>query len=97
MIRGIADSPCYLALAPGGKATLEDASELWGKDTLETEGMLRKKYPGCQVACIGPAGENLVGYAKGYWGRFYLFSFFRSTSTMFLGRPAFLDHAHLVL
>ena len=64
VIRGIADSPCCLALGPGGKATIEDASDLWGKDTIETEEMLRKKYPGCQVACIGPAGENLVGYAN---------------------------------
>jgi aldehyde:ferredoxin oxidoreductase len=47
------------------KVTIEDAEDLRGKDTWETEQYLLGKYgkKNVSVACIGPAGENLVRYA----------------------------------
>jgi aldehyde:ferredoxin oxidoreductase len=58
---GISDHPVYLLIGPTGPE-LRDASELWGKDTAETETLLRERHgkghkPG--VVCIGPAGEHL--------------------------------------
>jgi aldehyde:ferredoxin oxidoreductase len=58
---GISDKPVYLEVTDQ-KAELKDASALWGKDTVETEAMLKEmsaevKRP--QVACIGPAAEKL--------------------------------------
>ncbi len=57
---GSADQPIYLLIGPGGPE-LRDAEDLWGKDCVETESLLRERHgehrtPG--VACIGPAGEN---------------------------------------
>ncbi|MDD5503537.1 MAG: aldehyde ferredoxin oxidoreductase family protein, partial [Candidatus Thermoplasmatota archaeon] len=57
-VRGISKKPVYLSIADG-KAQLNDASELWGKDTIETEEALLKKHGKCEVACIGPASEKL--------------------------------------
>ena len=59
--KGISEKPVYLAIDENG-ARLEDASELWGKDTVETEELLQerhreKKKPA--VAAIGPAAEKL--------------------------------------
>jgi aldehyde:ferredoxin oxidoreductase len=59
-ITGISPKPVYLVV-DAGKARLLDASNLWGRDALETEQILLKKND-CRkphVACIGPAGENL--------------------------------------
>jgi len=57
---GISPQPVYL-LIHQGKAELRDASHLWGKDTAETEEMLRKEIGDSRlrIACIGPAGEKL--------------------------------------
>jgi len=57
---GISPKPVYL-LIHQGKAELRDASHLWGKDTIETEEILRKEVGDrrLRVACIGPAGEKL--------------------------------------
>ncbi len=57
---GASEKPVYL-LVGNGKATLQDAADLWGRDAVETEEILtrrhhKKKRP--RVACIGPAGEN---------------------------------------
>ena len=61
VIEGKADKPVVLFIQDG-KAQLLDASSIWGKTTWETEDALRKqlKEPKLRVACIGPAGENLV-------------------------------------
>ena len=57
--RGIAQNPVYL-LVQDGSAQLVDASDLWGKDTFDTEKVLKEKHgQKCRVACIGQAGENL--------------------------------------
>ena len=47
-------------------ADIEDAGDLWGLDTVETETAIRriKGDEQIKVACIGPAGENLVPYAS---------------------------------
>jgi len=55
---GISPKPVYLWLNDG-KAELRDASDLWGKNTEETEAALREKIGDktVKIACIGPAGE----------------------------------------
>ena len=55
---GVSPKPVYLFLHDG-KAELKDASHLWGKETYETEEMVRKELGDrlVRVASIGPAGE----------------------------------------
>ena len=61
--KGISKRPVYL-LIDNGKATICDASEIWGKDTYATEDYLKTKYgKNAYVACIGPAGEKLTKIA----------------------------------
>ena len=56
---GISDKPVYL-LVNNGKAELRDASHLWGKDSYETETILKTELgKDVRVACIGQAGEKL--------------------------------------
>lgn len=63
MIEGQADHPVYLFVKSSG-AELRDAADLWGLDTQETQAALGEKHEGrLEVACIGPAGENLVRFA----------------------------------
>jgi aldehyde:ferredoxin oxidoreductase len=55
---GISEKPVYLSIN-NGKAELKDASDLWGKDTYETEDALKVEYgKDTHVSCIGPAGEK---------------------------------------
>lgn len=58
LICGVSPKPVTL-LIHQGKVELRDASHVWGKDTVETEAILRKESgdPKLRVACIGPAGE----------------------------------------
>ena len=62
LVEGASDRPVYLEVKDG-EAKLHDASELWGRLTSEVDAFLREKHPGSRVACIGPAGENLVRMA----------------------------------
>jgi len=64
VIEGASDTPVYLALVDG-KAEIRDAGELWGKNTMDTTRALMNSVRGknTSVACIGPAGENLVPMA----------------------------------
>ena len=56
---GISPKPVYL-LIKDGKAELRDAAHLWGKDSFETEDILRSELgEKTEVCCIGPSGENL--------------------------------------
>jgi len=59
LFTGISKKPVYLFI-DSGKAELRDASHLWGKDTYETEDILKEEL-GDDVAiiCIGPSGEKL--------------------------------------
>ncbi|MBN1322096.1 MAG: aldehyde ferredoxin oxidoreductase family protein [Thermoleophilia bacterium] len=57
---GISETPVYLHV-DNGKAELRDAASIWGKDTFETEDILRQEHgKDLQVACIGPAGEKVA-------------------------------------
>jgi len=66
-ITGKADSPVYLLMEKQGDKTvlqIKDASHIWGKDTQETQAVLKTELGyKAQFACIGPAGENLVRFA----------------------------------
>ncbi len=64
VIEGKADKPVYLWVNDG-KAEIKDAGYLWGKNTHETTDMIVKELGDekVSVACIGPAGENLVRFA----------------------------------
>ena len=55
---GISPKPVYIFIRDGS-AELRDASELWGKDTYETDDFLKQSFsdPLIKIACIGPAGE----------------------------------------
>ncbi|MFC2014389.1 aldehyde ferredoxin oxidoreductase family protein [Chloroflexota bacterium] len=56
---GISEKPVYL-FVDNGKAELKDASHIWGKDTYETEDMLKAELgKGTELVCIGPSGEKL--------------------------------------
>ncbi len=57
---GKADKPVYL-FVDNGKAEIKDAAKIWGKDTFETEDLLRAELgKDVEVACIGPSGEKLA-------------------------------------
>ncbi|MHA1203990.1 MAG: aldehyde ferredoxin oxidoreductase family protein [Candidatus Heimdallarchaeaceae archaeon] len=61
VIEGKSDTPVYLSIIDG-KPELHDASEIWGKNTIDTTKWLQSKHERKRagVSCIGPAGENLV-------------------------------------
>ena len=62
-ITGKADKPVYLWIE-NERVEIRDASHLWGKDTYETQEIIRSEVdPKARVACIGQAGENLVRFA----------------------------------
>ncbi|WP_258358767.1 aldehyde ferredoxin oxidoreductase family protein [Moorella sulfitireducens (nom. illeg.)] len=64
LITGRAAGPVYLYLGPRGRVELRPAEDLWGLGTRATEAELRRRHGReARVACIGPAGENLVRYA----------------------------------
>jgi len=59
IVTGASDRPVYI-LIEDGEASLRDASDLWGKSTLETRDALKAAHgKGTEEACIGPSGENL--------------------------------------
>ena len=64
IIEGRAEKPVYLWIHDG-EASLEDAGQLWGQETRETQQGIRDQLGDklIRVAGIGPAGENLVRYA----------------------------------
>jgi aldehyde:ferredoxin oxidoreductase len=64
IIKGAARNWQYLYIADG-EAELRSAENLLGCDTFETEKRLKKElgHDKASVACIGPAGENLVYFA----------------------------------
>jgi aldehyde:ferredoxin oxidoreductase len=63
IFEGVSKEPVYL-LVMDGKAELRPASHLWGLTVPECDDQLQSEigHP-VTVACIGPAGENLVRYA----------------------------------
>jgi len=64
VITGRANAPVYLHI-DDDQVEIRDAAFLWGKDTYETYESLYEKLGDrtFKIACIGPAGENLVRFA----------------------------------
>ncbi len=64
VVTGKSQRPVYL-LIRNGEVEIRDAGKLSGLDTVETQKRIRQELGDgkVQVACIGPAGENLVRYA----------------------------------
>ena len=65
ILKGKSAKPVYIYIKDG-TAELKDASDLWGKDTYKTQEEIKKACGDnrTQIACIGPASENLVLYGN---------------------------------
>ncbi|MFX1298925.1 MAG: aldehyde ferredoxin oxidoreductase family protein, partial [Promethearchaeota archaeon] len=65
LVEGQAANLVYLVIK-NGSAELKDAAFLKGKETFETQALIRKELhdEDLKVMCIGPAGERLVKYAS---------------------------------
>jgi aldehyde:ferredoxin oxidoreductase len=61
MIKGKAANPVYLIIEDE-KVEIMDADDIWGKDSFETEDILKDRHGG-EILNIGQAGENLVRFA----------------------------------
>jgi len=68
---GVSAKPVYLFIN-NGRAELRDAAHIWGKDTYQTEEILKSELgKDVEVACIGPSGEKVslisaVMHGKGF-------------------------------
>jgi len=64
IVEGKAEKPVYLWIHDG-EVSIKDASHLWGKNTKETEEIIKTELGDnlIRVTGIGPAGENLVRVA----------------------------------
>ncbi len=63
IFEGKAKHPCYLQIY-NDRVELVGAVHLWGKPTQDTEDAILAEFHGdAKVACIGPAGENMVHFA----------------------------------
>ena len=59
LVKGAAKSPKYISIIDG-KAEILEASDIWGKDVIESEKVLKRKHGQLiKTAGIGQAGENL--------------------------------------
>jgi aldehyde:ferredoxin oxidoreductase len=65
ILTGRAATPVYLSIVEGRPPALHPADGLWGLDSYATQERVREELaqPKARVACIDPAGENLVKYA----------------------------------
>ncbi|TFF91726.1 aldehyde ferredoxin oxidoreductase [Candidatus Thorarchaeota archaeon] len=63
LVRGRSPRPVML-LIDDGEVEVESARHLWGKTTSETQDTIAEELGKAHIACIGPAGENLVKYAS---------------------------------
>lgn len=58
IITGKASEPVYIWI-DDGEITIREAGHLWGKETFESDEMVRAEtHQRAKVACIGPAGEK---------------------------------------
>lgn len=66
IVRGISEKPVYLSII-NGKAELIEAPDIWGMTvTAVTEELLNRVGTDpkkTSIACVGPAGENLISFA----------------------------------
>lgn len=65
VVKGASKKPVYLWVHDG-EIEIRDASHLWGKDTFETQQIIREELgdEDIKIGCIGIAGENLVRLAN---------------------------------
>ena len=65
VFKGASDKPVYLYVHDG-EIEIRDASHVWGKDTIETQKILREEAGDeeVKISCIGPAGENLAVFGN---------------------------------
>ncbi|MFC1945852.1 aldehyde ferredoxin oxidoreductase N-terminal domain-containing protein [Chloroflexota bacterium] len=64
VVAGQSEKPVYLLLADG-TARLEDASGLWGNNSIDVRDAIKNKHGNSvRVVATGPAGENLVSFAS---------------------------------
>lgn len=62
VVTGRAEKPVYLWV-DDDHVEIRDAAELWGEDTRDTERLIKRELGDeekISVACIGPAGENML-------------------------------------
>lgn len=60
VVEGKSEKPCYLHIEDE-KVEILDASELWGKNTFQSQDLLEKKHgKNSGILLIGPSGENRV-------------------------------------
>ncbi|MHA2118636.1 MAG: aldehyde ferredoxin oxidoreductase N-terminal domain-containing protein, partial [Candidatus Thorarchaeota archaeon] len=60
VVHGVADKPSYIYIEDD-YVEIKDAKDLWGKDIIETDTLLKKWHGNeSKGLYIGPAGENLV-------------------------------------
>ncbi len=66
-ITGKAEAPVYLWVEDG-RLEVRPAAQLWGKDTYETQELVKQEIgqKGIHVACVGPAAENGILFAGIY-------------------------------
>ncbi|MFZ5945931.1 MAG: aldehyde ferredoxin oxidoreductase family protein [Bacillota bacterium] len=65
IIEGQAEEPVYLSI-DNDKVEIKSAEKVWGKNIADTDYSIKEELGGDEtihVACIGPAGENLVNIA----------------------------------
>ena len=64
IISGRSERPVYL-WTHDGRVEFKEATHLWGRTTWDTQEIIRKSHgdDDIRVACIGPAGENLVRFS----------------------------------
>ena len=65
IISGRSEKPVYLYLKDG-QAEIRDASHLWGKDSYETQKLIKEELgdTNISVACIAAGGEKQIRYAS---------------------------------
>jgi len=63
IITGKAQKPSLIDIQDD-EVSIEDATDLWGLDTAETQSKIRLERNRSRIACIGPAGENLVRFSS---------------------------------
>jgi aldehyde:ferredoxin oxidoreductase len=64
VVHEVSERPVYLWINDGN-VELKDASGIWGMDVRVTDKIIREELgdDDVRIACIGPAGENLVKFA----------------------------------
>lgn len=62
IIRGRAERPVYIIVS-AGKVEIREATDIWGKDVLAVDRLLKDRHPGVRVAAIGMGGEQRIPFA----------------------------------